>query len=111
MWDWFSALNDGGMGLLLGAALATCAVTLLHRVARDNPAWWEFVLPMVGVYVLFSAYPAWELLFSTEEWHRFPLDGEASALTYGKELWLNLWGVLTGRIAYSILGAWFIGRH
>jgi hypothetical protein len=111
MWDWLTALNDGGFQLLLGAALATVVATLAYRWTSDYPKLWVDALVVVAVFVLFAAYPAYQLMFGQDEWHRFSLDTQPSTLTYDKQLWLDLWGVLIGRVAYAFLGRWYTSRN
>jgi arginine exporter protein ArgO len=112
MWDWLKAFfADGGIQHLFLVVLATLAVIAVHRYKREYPAWWECLIVVGVVFLLWSAYPAWELIFPSDDWHAFQFDQDFSTLTYGKQIWLNLWGVLIGWAAYSLGRHWLLGQH
>jgi hypothetical protein len=106
MLDWFKAIFlDGGLGHL-GMVLAfTCGALWLHSVWREWSPWWESGLVMVAVLLLFAWSPVWDMVSPpAQDWQRLP-DLVASTLTPAKRLWLDLVGVLAGRVAVAVVPA------
>lgn len=112
MWDWLKAIfSDGGLQHLLIVVLITIAAIAFHRYKRDYPSWWESLLVLGAVLLAWSAYPAWELIFPPDDWHAVQFGEDVSTLTNGKEIWLNLWGVLIGWAAYAYGRYWLLERR
>ncbi|TAM57522.1 MAG: hypothetical protein EPN49_14795 [Rhodanobacter sp.] len=108
MWDWIKALYEGGFTWFFVVMFVTCVVTGIYRHARDwrrKP--WEEAIVLAVVLLFFCVYPAWHLMMD-DDWHRSMINQDQSAFTYGKMLWVDLMGVVFGRIAFTAFPAWFL---
>ncbi|WP_199100655.1 hypothetical protein [Dyella sp. ASV21] len=105
MWDWIKALYDGGLSWLLMVVAATCIATAIYRHVRDwRRETWEEALVLAVLLAVFCIYPVWHLA-TDDAVSRISIDADPSAFTYAKMLWVNVAGVVLGRIAFSAFPA------
>ena len=106
MWDWIKALFDGGLTLFFFAAFIAAVLTWAHEHVRPYAPWWESVLVLAGWLVVLGIYPLWNILNPPDVWHRFVPGVEPSSFTYDKMMWVDLWGVIAGRIGFGAFVGW-----